>query len=222
VRVPALLGEGVAAGCAWLALEWLELAPPSAAADETLGRQLAQLHRCQAQRYGFAADNYIGATPQANGWLDDWPAFLAERRLRPQFELAARVPGGEPLRERGARLLESLAAYYAGYRPGASLLHGDLWGGNHAMLADQTPVLYDPAVYYGDREADLAMTRLFGGFGARFYAAYQADWPLDPGAAARIDLLNLYHVLNHANLYGGGYRAQALALTDRLLAAAPR
>ena len=109
--------------------------------------------------------------------------------------------------------------FFATYRPAPSLLHGDLWGGNWAALAGGEPVVFDPAVHHGDREADLAMTRLFGGFGPDFHAAYVAEWPLDAAAGTRRDLYQLYHVLNHLNLFGGGYRAQAEALVDRLLAA---
>jgi fructosamine-3-kinase len=99
-----------------------------------------------------------------------------------------------------------------------SLLHGDLWGGNWAADESGQPVVFDPAVYFGDREADLAMTRLFGGFSRAFYEAYESAWPLAAGATLRFDLYNLYHVLNHLNLFGGGYRPQAEALIDRLLA----
>ena len=218
VRVPALVARGAADGRAWLALEWLDLATAAAEPDAALGERLAALHRTTAPRYGFAADNYLGRTPQANGWADDWPGFLAARRLRPQLELAAANGHRGPLTERGARLVEAVGAFYADYRPAPSLLHGDLWNGNRGALADGTPVVFDPAPYYGDREADLAMTRLFGGFGARFYAAYAAAWPLDPGAGERLPLHQLYHVLNHLNQFGGGYARQALAVTDRLLA----
>jgi len=220
VRVPAVLGHGLAGADAWLALEWLELQAPSARAETELGAQLAALHRCRSDRFGFATDNFVGATPQANGWRGDWVEFLIERRLRPQLALAAHHGHAGRLQERGGRLLEVVAQFYADYRPLPSLLHGDLWGGNRAMLADGTPVLFDAAPYFGDREADLAMTRLFGRFAAGFYAEYEAAWPLEPGAAARSGLHGLYHVLNHLNLFGGGYRAQAQALIDQLLAAA--
>jgi fructosamine-3-kinase len=222
IRVPAVIGTGVAAGVAWLALEWLALEPSSPAAERALGERRAALHRATAQRFGFPTDNFIGRTPQPNGWCDDWPQFLAAHRLGAQLALAAANGHAGPLTERGARLLESVADFYAGYRPRPSLLHGDLWSGNRGALGDATPVVYDPAPYYGDREADLAMTRLFGGFGAEFYAAYAASWPLDPGAGARVGLHNLYHLLNHLNLFGGGYAREALATIDRLLAALGR
>ncbi len=220
VRVPAVFGRGATSTTAWLALEWLELSPPDAAAEAALGEALAAVHGTHGSQFGFAHDNYIGGSPQANGWLADGVAFLAKRRLAPQLALARANGYGAQLDERGARLLEELPNLYAGYRPTPSLLHGDLWGGNRGMVEDSTPVLFDPAAYYGDREADLAMTRLFGGFGAPFYAAYRAAWPLDAGSDARVALHNLYHVLNHLNLFGRNYLAQARALIDRLLAQA--
>ena len=219
LRVPAVVGHGAAGEHAWLALEWLELGAADPAADAALGVALAALHRVVGPRYGFASDNYIGRTRQPNAWHDDWPAFVAAARLGPQFELAAARGRGGALAERGARLLELVGAFYRDYRPLPSLLHGDLWHGNRARLAGGAPVVFDPAPYYGDREADLAMARLFGGFDARFHAAYEHAWPLDAGAGARVALHQLYHVLNHLNLFGGGYAREALALTERLLAA---
>jgi protein-ribulosamine 3-kinase len=216
LRVPRVLAHGVTGGAAFLALEWLESAPAQIAAERALGAGLARLHAVTGARFGLAHDNYIGRTPQRNDASDDWAEFFRDRRLRPQLRLiqdrgcSALVGALEQLLPRVERLL-------AGHRPAPSLLHGDLWGGNWLALADQTPVIYDPAVYYGDRETDLAMTRLFGGFGAAFYRAYEAVAPLPPGADRRAELYNLYHVLNHANLFGGGYFGQARALTERLL-----
>ena len=122
------------------------------------------------------------------------------------------------LQARGAELLEQLGGFFTTYRPQPSLLHGDLWGGNWASDTNSAPVIFDPATYFGDREADIAMTRLFGGFGDSFYRAYQAAWPLDSGARARTSLYNLYHVLNHLNLFGAGYLRQAESTIDGLLA----
>jgi fructosamine-3-kinase len=222
IRVPGVLGEGASDAEAWLELEWFDLHPPDAAADERMGTALARLHAESGRHFGLERDNAIGATPQPNAPSDDWIGFWRERRLGYQLDLAARNGYGGQLQDRGRRLLDEVPAFFAGHRPQPSLLHGDLWGGNRAMLADGTPVVYDPAVYYGDREADVAMTRLFGGFGPRFYAAYEHDWPLAEGAAERRDLYNLYHVMNHMNLFGGGYRAQGESMIDRLLAAAGR
>ena len=175
-------------------------------------------HGRTAAQFGFAHDNFIGTTPQPNAWLDAWIAFLRERRIGFQLQLAADNGHGGRLQELGSELLERLPAFFAGYAPRPALLHGDLWGGNHAYLADASPVIFDPAPYYGDRECDLAMTELFGGYPAEFYAAYRAAWPLDAGYATRKRLYNLYHLLNHANLFGTGYAVQAEQTIQDLLA----
>jgi len=218
VRVPAVLGFGTAGDRAFLALEWIEFGATHAGTEAQLGEQLARLHRTTAARFGWHRDNTIGATPQRNDWTANWLRFFAMHRLGFQLELAERSGHGGRWLERGHELCERLDAFFAGYAPQPSLLHGDLWGGNWAADASGAPVIFDPATYYGDREADLAMTHLFGGFGREFYAAYEAAWPLDPGSSARRDLYNLYHVLNHLNLFGGGYRAQAERMIGRLLA----
>ncbi len=216
VRVPRPLCHGRAGDRAYLVLERLELRGGDRVSAARLGRELAALHAHHADAFGWTRDNTIGSTPQPNGWLDDWVRFWRERRLGYQLDLAARH--GHRLRG-GERLLERLDALLAGHVPAPSLLHGDLWGGNWAALTDGTPVLFDPAVYHGDREADLAMTELFGGFDPAFYAAYREAAPLADGYAVRRDLYNLYHVLNHVNLFGGSYAGQAQRLIDRLLAA---
>jgi len=220
VRVPMPLAAGAFEGGAFLALEWIDLGATSGPAEERLGEQLAALHRHRADRFGLERDNTLGSSPQPNAWCADWVAFWRERRLGFQLDLAAAAGHGSRLQERGRRLMDCLDVFFATYRPGPSLLHGDLWGGNRGIDAAGRPVIYDPAVYYGDREADIAMTRLFGGFGPRFYSAYVAAWPLDQAAGTRRELYNLYHVLNHLNLFGGSYRAQAESMIDRLLAAA--
>jgi protein-ribulosamine 3-kinase len=218
VRIPTVRARGRAGRSAFLALEWIESRPAGRAAEHRLGEQLAAQHRVTAERFGFGDDNLIGRTRQANGWLEDWAEFFRERRLRPQLALAAQSGFAELLEKPGARLLESIDGLLAGHRPQASLLHGDLWSGNWLADEQDRPVIFDPAVYYGDREADLAMTRLFGGFGRAFYDAYQGTAPLPAGHAVRAQLYNLYHVLNHANMFGGGYGRQARASIDRLLA----
>lgn len=218
IRVPQLLGVGSNDRHAFIVLEWLELGGESRRARHILGEQLARQHRVLAEKHGWHRDNTIGATPQHNEPCADWQRFFAERRLGFQLDLAARNGHRGPLIERGRRLCERLDDFFVNCRPAPSLLHGDLWGGNWAVTVSGEPVVFDPAVYYGDREADLAMTRLFGGFGPEFYAAYEAAWPLDPGAGTRVALYNLYHVLNHLNLFGGGYGTQALGMIDRLLA----
>ena len=218
IRVPRVIACGQTEAAAFLALEWIEAKAPDARCEERLGEGLAALHAVTAARFGFHHDNLLGRTPQNNGWTSDWAEFFRDRRLRPQLTLAAHNGHGALLTERGERLLALVPALLAGHHPSASLLHGDLWGGNWLASAEGEPVVFDPAVYYGDREADLAMTHLFGGFKASFYRAYSAAAPLAPGWEARGELYNLYHVLNHANLFGAGYARQARAMMERLLA----
>ena len=217
IAVPALLGTGTAAATAWLALRWMDFATPGRRSEALLGEQLASLHRVGAARFGWHRDNTIGATPQHNQWDDDWPRFFVRYRLTMQLDLAERRGASARLLDRGRRLCGIASGLFSSYGPVPSLLHGDLWGGNWATDVSGNPVVFDPAVYFGDREADLAMTRLFGGFGPAFYAAYQSAWPLDPAAGTRRSFYNLYHVLNHFNLFGGGYAAQAEAMIERLL-----
>ena len=205
MRAPEPFAHGVAGGRAYLVLEPLDLKGRKDFA--ALGRMLAQAHRKPGPRFGWHRDNYIGATPQPNGWCDGWSEFWMERRVRPQLELAKR--NGFAIDPPKIDLLEN-------HRPAPSLLHGDLWSGNAGFTAEG-PVVFDPAVYYGDREADLAMTELFGGFPREFYRAYEGAWPLGEGYRRRKHLYNLYHLLNHLNLFGGGYLAQVTA-TLRLLA----
>ncbi len=218
VRAPRPVCTGRAGGRAFLALEYLDMAGGGGDADARLGERLAAMHRHVEARHGWRRDNTIGSTPQINAPDRDWPSFYRDRRLRFQLELAARNGYRGRLQTLGERLMADMHRFFDGYAPPASLLHGDLWGGNHGALADGEPVIFDPATYYGDREADIAMTELFGGFGPGFHAAYRAAWPLDPGYAVRRNLYNLYHVLNHANLFGGGYARQAEAMMERLLA----
>jgi protein-ribulosamine 3-kinase len=216
VRVPRVVCLGVAAGQAYLVLEHLPLRPHGDAAQ--LGRQLAQQHRVSAPQFGCSRDNWIGATPQSNAWRDQWVDFWREQRLGFQLRQAAQNGYAGALQRDGEILMAGLDQFFADYHPMPALLHGDLWGGNHGYLADGSPVIFDPAVYFGDRECDLAMSELFGGFAPAFYAGYREAWPIDAGYAVRKTLYNLYHILNHANLFGGGYAAQAAHMTTQLLA----
>lgn len=211
VRVPNVLGCISSATECMLALEWIDFELADSAAEIMLGQQLAQQHRYCAERFGWHKDNTIGSSPQRNLWNDDWVEFLTEDRLGFQLELAAKNGFTGELQVAGAALCKNLGQYFAGYWPEASLLHGDLWGGNWAA-AEGAPVIFDPAVYYGDREADIAMTKLFGGIGASFYDAYEEAWPLAAGSEQRILLYQLYHVLNHLNLFGGSYLNRALGI----------
>jgi protein-ribulosamine 3-kinase len=218
IRVPLPICYGTAEDTCYLVLEYIDMGSGGNAAAQTLGRQLAALHRASAPRFGWSIANTIGATPQVNSWSDSWLDFWRERRLGYQLELAARNGFGGGLQRKGEQLLARVGSFFHGYAPVPSLLHGDLWGGNWAIDLDGSPVVFDPAVYYGDREADIAMTELFGGFPPSFYAAYREAWPLHQGYAVRKTLYNLYHVINHLNLFGGGYQRQAEQMMEQLLA----
>ena len=195
---PEPLSHGIAGAQSYLLMEFLELEPRGDFA--ALGRMLAALHGAHGAEFGWTRDNYIGSTPQSNGPYRNWAQFWRERRLGPQLALAKRN-GHEIDVGNVCDLLED-------HQPAPSLLHGDLWGGNAGFLKSGAPVLFDPAVYYGDREADLAMTELFGGFPPEFYSAYGK---LPAGYETRKHLYNLYHLLNHLNLFGGGYLGQVKA-----------
>lgn len=191
----------------FLLMEWVEPGVQTGGFWGRFGEGLVGLHRCTSGdgRYGFASDNFIGRLPQRNDWQATWPDFFRSQRLEPQIALA---------RERGRwqrswdalaeRLLDRLSALLP-EAPPASVLHGDLWSGNFLASEDGRAALIDPAAYYGHREADLAMTELFGGFEARFYDAYRAAWPLESGYEDRREVYNLYHLINHLNHFGTGY-----------------
>ncbi len=206
LRVPEVVSHGVDGDEAFIVLEYLEL--QSKGDFAALGRMLAAAHRHTGPRFGWHRDNYIGSTPQQNGWCDDWGEFWWQRRLRPQLDLA-RKNGFDVDAKSSVRLLQ-------GHRPQPSLLHGDLWRGNAGFSAG-APVVFDPAVYYGDRESDLAMTELFGGFPREFYGAYNDILPLPREYEIRKHLYNLYHLLNHLNLFGGGYLGQVQQTLGLLL-----
>lgn len=218
LRVPTVLAlgdDGDRAG-GWIALEWLEPAPPTAGDAERLGRGLAAIHRTSG-RWGWECDNWIGSLPQANQPAASWPDFWRGRRLSPQLDLARRarrLPGTDAEWERLFHHLPELLA--VGDQDGPSLLHGDLWSGN-ALSTSAGPAIIDPAVYRGHREVDLAMAALFGGFDRAFFAAYNDAWPLSPGAEQRRAIYQLYYLLVHVNLFGGGYVAQTAETLRRVL-----
>lgn len=211
VRVPeviAVLDDPPA-----LVLEWIDSRSAKSDASAMLGEQLAQQHRVLGEAYGLDHDNYIGANEQINTPSTSWVEFFREQRLGFQMELARR--NGLLHAKRVAlleRVMSRLTEWIDESSCAPSLLHGDLWGGNFITGSNGEAVMIDPAVYYGDREAEIAFTELFGGFGARFYEAYHAAWPLAPGYSERRDLYNLYHLLNHVNLFGEGYGGQVDAI----------
>lgn len=216
IRVPAPLACCKAGDHSALAIEWLVLEPQTRSAERQLGCLLAQQHRVTGPRFGWHCDNTIGRTPQLNTWHEDWGDFFIEQRLAFQLRLAAANGFYGELQDNGARLMDIAGRFFDGYHPLPSLLHGDLWGGNWAVC-NGAPVVFDPAVHFGDRECDLAMTRLFGGFGAAFYDAYEAAWPLEAGARQRMQIYSLYHILNHLNLFGNAYLSRAKSMVQTLL-----
>lgn len=216
LRVPEILDCGIRDGEAFLALERFTFERADAATETSLGERLALMHRHTEDRYGWFRDNTIGPTPQVNTWCDDWVEFFRCHRIEFQLELARANGYGRELDDVGERLSRRLPELFAGYEPLASLCHGDLWGGNWGSV-DGEPVIYDPAVYYGDRESDIAMTMLFGGFGKPFYEAYEKAWPMAPGHEQRIELYQLYHALNHLNLFGRGYLVHVCRLIRQLV-----
>lgn len=216
-RTPAVVARGQSERHAFLVLEHLDIRPLASGEDGVrFAEALARLHRATGERFGWHRDNHIGRTPQTNVQSDNWSRFFVEHRLRPQFALAQQAGYGPELRRAGERLLERVPALFLDYRPQPSLLHGDLWHGNAGVTAGGEPVVFDPACHYGDREADLAMSELFGGFPTAFYAVYRREWPLNVDYEERKPLYSLYHILNHLNHFGRGYLREALRLTTRL------
>ncbi|MEE4638243.1 MAG: fructosamine kinase family protein [Wenzhouxiangella sp.] len=207
VRVPRVLGQQTfeKERSRWLALEALDLKPRRRAIDRRLGQQLAELHRCQGAAFGWHRDNYLGSSVQANPRHTDWTSFFRDHRLLAQIESLRRRDRGRILQPLISPLLKAWERLGAEHNPVPSLLHGDLWTGNAAALSDGAPVIFDPAVHFGDRECDLAMANLFGGFSGEFFSAYDQSWPRPSGWQQRRGFYELYHVLNHANIFGGGY-----------------
>ncbi|MGF1700185.1 fructosamine kinase family protein [Photobacterium makurazakiensis] len=213
IQVPQFIHMGTSKDKSFLILNYL---PTKVMDDESayiLGQQLARLHSWGEQgEYGFDLDNYIGLTPQPNKWRRRWCRFFAEQRIAWQLQLC---------QEKGIELgnidtiTSQVIQLLMNHQPKPSLLHGDLWHGNTALTVSG-PIIFDPASYWGDRECDIALTELFGGFSERFYDGYQSIWPLDEGYRERKDLYNLYHVLNHCNLFGGSYITQAEQLIEKL------
>lgn len=213
IRVPKPLVLGESEGQAWLAMEFLSMGAVRSGSQEQLGQKLAELHRVPQPHFGWQRDNTIGSTPQRNPRCDDWIEFWREQRLVFQLKLAAtngfRFSGTD-------ELLEKMEELFEDYEPRPSLLHGDLWSGNVGFLEGGEPVVFDPACYFGDREAEFGIIVMFGGFTPDFHRGYNAVWPLDEGFKRRLPLYELYHTLNHFNLFGGGYADGCQRLIDRL------
>jgi fructosamine-3-kinase len=218
LRVPSPVCWGRNESRSWLVLEYIKMASGSDRGAAALGAGLAAMHKHISPMFGWKRENAIGATLQTNTPSSDWVQFWCEHRLGYQLELARANEHNGRLQASGEQLMTHLHVFFPGQQPAASLLHGDLWSGNYGFDALGQPVIFDPATYYGDRETDIAMTELFGGFPTAFYAAYREAYPLDPGYSVRKTLYNLYHILNHLNLFGGGYRNQAEQMMSGLLA----
>lgn len=203
----------------FIVIEAYEEGPRKPDWQELMGQQLALMHRkTQRDRYGFHRDNYLGTSLQPNQWMDNWLDFWREQRLGWQLDLfAQRAEGDEPLLAMGERLQHRLDDLLAGVTEAAVLLHGDLWSGNASANENGNPVIFDPACYYGHREAEIGMMRMFGGFGPRCEAAYAEVWPLESGSEERIALYRLYHELNHLNLFGASYYQNCLSTMKALL-----
>ncbi|MEG5067511.1 fructosamine kinase family protein [Microcoleus sp. B3-A4] len=233
IRVPEPICWGTEGNSAYIVLEWLDLGSRGGErAWEEMGRKLAAMHKYTPPNppllregeernstllrgvFGWDINNTIGLTVQINNWTANWAEFWAEHRIGYQLKLARRRGGHFP---QGERLLELIPELLAGHQPQPSLVHGDLWGGNAGVTSAGEPVIFDPATYFGDREVDIAMTELFGGFSAQFYLGYNEVWPLDGGYDRRKNLYNLYHILNHFNLFGGSYESQANQIINRVL-----
>lgn len=216
VRVPSVIEQEHTSDFAWLLLEWLEPGPRTARSQALLGEQLASMHRNSADAFGWPSDNFIGSLPQSNRRHSRWFDFWRDERLLPQLEQAGRHLDAVDRRrlehaiEQSAGILETVET------EGPGLLHGDLWGGNLHTMADGTPALIDPSCYYGHREVDLAMSRLFGGFSAEFYRSYQQAWPCKEGLEQRVLVYQLYYLLVHVNLFGGGYASQTMSVVAQL------
>ncbi len=214
-RVPQVIAYDTFAEHSFLILEYLDLSGTTQI--ENFAKSLAGLHLKRQQAFGLEQDNFIGLTPQRNTFSHSWSEFFAQNRLAYQLDL---------LRSKGAvssslksvqQLIESIDGFFIDYQPFPSLLHGDLWQGNYGFEPSGRAAIYDPACYYGDHEADLAMIELFGNPGPRFFDSYNKIFPIDGGYQRRKHLYNLYHILNHANLFGGGYLQQASRMADDLL-----
>lgn len=215
IRVPHPICWGLSDRSSFLVLEWLEFGRGDNASWEEMGRKLAALHQIgRSSQFGWERNNTVGSTPQMNTWTDHWTDFFTEYRIGYQLRLAKKRGGSFPPENLvNLAIRECLAQH----NPQPSLVHGDLWSGNAAVIVDGEPVILDPATYYGDREVDIAMTELFGGFPAAFYRGYNQVFPLNDGYQRRKTLYNLYHILNHFNLFGGGYGSQASQMLQQIL-----
>ena len=218
IKVPTPICWGITGDQSYLVLEYLDLTTAATPQNwNQMGRDLATMHRHKIstdRQFGWHIDNTIGSTPQINTWEDNWATFFTNHRVGYQLQLAQTNGGKFP---RATELIAKIPKLLANYRPKPSLVHGDLWSGNTNFTTAGVPVIFDPATYWGDREVDVAMAALFGGFPNAFFQGYADVYPLDPDYSTRKILYDLYHILNHHNLFGGNYQGQANNMIDRLL-----
>ena len=215
IRVP----RAITFGDNFIVLEAFRAGSPGTDWQEMIGNQLACLHRkTMHDKFGFERDNYLGTTQQPNSWTGDWLSFWRDQRLGWQLNLySKKTDPDDKLLGLGDRLLIKLEEIIGAINEPSVLLHGDLWSGNAAADENGDPIIFDPASYYGHREAEIGMMRLFGGFGPRCEAAYQEVWPFEPGSDERITLYRLYHELNHLNLFGRSYYQGCIDTIEKLL-----
>ncbi len=215
LRIPRVYGysDDDSKDTPFILMEYIASGPKDKGFYEAFGRGFAGMHRVTQKQYGFSEDNYIGSTPQINGWMDNWPDFFRERRLGYQIDLARKSGLWDDQMDRWWESLSFRLEEFIGtpYEP-PSLLHGDLWSGNYMAGPEGEPCIIDPAVYYGSREADLAMTEVFGSFDSRFYDAYRESYPIEPDYKDRKEIYKLYHLLNHLNLFGRSYEASVRSI----------
>lgn len=215
LRVPDVFATGETEdGIGWLVQEFITEGRAQPGSAETFGKGLAALHQHHAEQFGLKHDNFIGRLPQSNNWHDHWVDFFIQERMEPQLKMAvdARKFGKNTLSHFEA-MYKQLPDIFPDELP--SLLHGDLWGGNYFYDENGQPCIYDPAVYYGHREIELAFTHLFGGFSSSFYQSYEQHFPLEPDFSDRKDIYNLYPLLVHTNLFGGSYARQVQSIVQR-------
>lgn len=219
IAVPVPLAVGETNGSSWLITGWVEPGRPDDGFFARFGRELAELHRVTSgDRIGLERDNYLGAAEQSNGASESWPRFVADRRIGFQLDWAQRqglASGG--LAAACGQIIDRMEELLGGREDKTSLLHGDLWSGNYLCGDEGQPVIIDPAVYYGCREAEFGMLRLFGSCPGEFYEAYQQAFPMPSGWQRRVSVYVLYHLLNHLNLFGSGYLTQCQTLAAEIL-----
>lgn len=214
LNVSKVLGTGKAGGNAWILMEFIHAGRQKEGFYRHFGEGLAALHRESQGQFGLDHDNYIGSLVQHNAQEDSWPRFFARQRLQPQLKLAMKKGlVGNAFRKKVEALIQGLEGLFSNDPP--SLLHGDLWSGNFMTGKDGRVVLIDPAVYFGQREAEIAFTMLFGRFNQDFYDAYNATWPLENGWESRVDLYNLYPLMVHLNLFGRSYLPEIQSILDK-------